>query len=108
MLFNFLEGKPVEMVQFFIIPDRTANNKKVHDLFRSLSTFYASPLERMTSRKLAGALWWDLMLTADSIQFFCTVPAAWKKEMRSQFETVWPLCSISETPLQTIIPDEIA
>ncbi|WP_438449474.1 hypothetical protein, partial [Gorillibacterium sp. sgz5001074] len=105
MRFKFMDGRPVEYVQLRLTPDRTVDNKKVHDLFRALSSFYVTPLERLQGRKAAGALWWDVMLRNDEIRFYCTVPADWKREILMQLEHAWPLASIEEMDVwQTVIP----
>jgi hypothetical protein len=104
MRFNLFSKKQIEMTQFFLTPDRSVNNKKTHDLFRSLSSFYCSPLDVIRG-KTNGVLWWDIMLSHDEIRFYCTVPTDWKREIRVQLENVWPLCSIEEVENQTFIPN---
>lgn len=104
MQFKFINRQQVEMTQFQITPDRTVDNKKVHDLFRALSTFHASYLDVIRGKKISGALWWDVMMWQDSIRFFCTLPADWKREIRLHMENTWSQCSIEEVAIQTTLP----
>jgi hypothetical protein len=93
------------MTQFAISPDRTVNNKKVHDLFRAVSSFHTSLYDVLRGRSVAGAFWWDIMLRHDDIRFYCTVPEDWKKEIRLHLENVWPLSAIEQKVIfQTEIP----
>jgi hypothetical protein len=102
---KLIDRKFVEMIQFQITPDRTADNKKVHDLFRSLSSFYASPLDVLIGKKVSGAFWWDVMIKNDNIKYYCTFPAEWKHEIILHLQNTWPLCSIEQVPFQTLIPE---
>lgn len=105
MRFKFIDRQPIEYIQYRITPDRTVDNKKVHEMFRALSSLYVSPLERLRNTKAAGELWWDIMLQEDDIRFYCTMPSAWKREFRSHLESIWPLASIEEVrTLQTVLP----
>lgn len=106
MKFNFLNGKQIQMVQLEITPDRETHNKKVHDLFRGLSTFYTAPLEKLRG-KTSGAFWWDVVLRHDSIKFYATFPYSWLREIRTMIQNTWEGCSIETvySPcLPTVIP----
>lgn len=104
MHFKFLDREPIEMTQFMITPDRTADNKHVHDLFRAVSSFYASWYDILSGKKNNGAFWWDIMMKHDEIRFFCTVPKAWEREIHMHIENTWPLSSIEEVVNHTEIP----
>lgn len=104
MRFNFMSGRPVEMIQYRVTPDRSVGNKKVHELFRALTNFYVSPLEILQGKKLSGSFWWDVMIRADDVQFYCTFPSDWRYDIKLQLENIWPLCSIEQVAKQTDMP----
>lgn len=99
-----MNGRMAQMIQFRITPDRSVANKKVHEMFRSLTNFYASPLDILQGKKLSGSFWWDVMIRNDEVQFFCTFPSEWKSDIKLQIENIWPLCSLEEVSKQTNMP----
>lgn len=102
--FRLFEGKQVEMVQYQITPDREAHNRKVHDLFRSLSTLYVSPLDQLRG-KVKGAFWWDIVITRDGIRYYATFPAEWQREVLAMMSNTWEGCSIERVEtLATAMP----
>lgn len=104
MRFNLFNGNQTEMVQFQITPDRETDNKKAHELFRGLSSFYASILD-IWQGKVPGVLWWDMMIKHDSVRFYATLPAEYKQNFKIMIQNTWEGCSIEETELKsTAIP----
>jgi hypothetical protein len=95
MRFKLLNGKQVQMVQYQITPDRATDNKKVHDMFRALSTFYTSPVDKLRG-KVSGYFWWDVMIDRDSIRFYATFPEEWKREVVSLMAQTWEGASIQQ------------
>lgn len=92
-------------VQYQITPDRSVDNRKVHDMFRAISAFYAAPLDVIRRKKTAGAFWWDIVMTAESISFYATFPTEWQRELRKQIDNTWPNCAIeSVDTFETILP----
>src|SRR5690625_1123010 len=75
-------------------------------MFRGLSSFYVSPVESLRGVKVSGLLWWDVMLSADTIAFYCTVPADWVREITSHIENTWPGASVEKTNVyETSVPE---
>jgi len=106
MIFKLLNGKQTEMIQLQVTPDREVFNKKVHDLFRGLSTFYVAPWQTLKG-KTSGALWWDVIIQKGSIKFYVTFPYEWTKEIRTLIQNTWEGCSIETVYapcLPTVIP----
>jgi hypothetical protein len=107
MRFKFIDWNRVEYVQLRITPDRTADNTKVHDMIRALSSFYAAPIDVIRGKKVGGAFWWDVMMSADAIRFYCTVPADWRREITKHVENTWPSCAVEIVPeFETLMPAE--
>lgn len=104
MRFRLFEGKQVEMVQYQVTPDRESHNRKVHDLFRSLSTIYVSPLDQLRG-KVKGAFWWDVMIHPEGISYYATFPVEWQREVLAMMTNTWGGCSIERVPdLATAMP----
>lgn len=107
MRFKLIDRQPVEYVQMQITPDRTADNTKVHDMMRALSSFYAAPIDVLRGKKVGGAFWFDVMMSAENIRFYCTVPADWRREVTKHIENTWPASAIEIVPdFGTIMPAE--
>ncbi|GIP38615.1 hypothetical protein J31TS4_18950 [Paenibacillus sp. J31TS4] len=103
MRFKLFENRQVEMVQFEITPSRETDSKRVHELFRGLSTFYQTPLDVLRG-KTPAVLWWDVMVRPDEIRFYCTVPAELKRQLKSALQNTWHQASVDEVPFQTAVP----
>lgn len=86
----------VEMMHLELFPDRSVDNKGVHNMIRAVSSFYASPLDVWRGKKEKGFIWWDIWMGREGIRFILTIPRSWKKEMLLHIENTWPLCAVEE------------
>ncbi|HDR3524370.1 hypothetical protein ACTFSJ_27695 [Bacillus cereus group sp. MYBK12-2] len=89
-----------KMITFRIIPDRTASNKRNHDFMRAIHDFDKSFLKRIDWKQKQiqerMKFFWDIVMSADDISFFCTVPAEKASFVKQQLELTWEKAAIQE------------
>lgn len=92
-----------EMVTFRIIPDRTVNNRRNHDLMRSIHDFHQDFRKRvlLKDKKIQEKMRfiWDVLLTADDVQFFCSLPKEKATFAKQQLELAWDKATIQEAQI---------
>jgi len=90
------------MVTLRITPDRTIDNRQNYKLIRALYELYVPPLGRFGFGKWfvryqpQARFWYDVILTADEIRFYVTVPKRWEEYARQKAGRCWPRASLEK------------
>jgi hypothetical protein len=92
--------KKREFVTFRIIPDRTVTNKRNHDLMRSIHDFHQGIRKRISIKQKQihdqMRFIWDIVMTAEDVSFFCSIPKEKASFAKQQLELTWEKATIQE------------
>jgi hypothetical protein len=92
--------KKLELVTFKIVPDRTVTNRRSQDLMRAVHDFSQSIMARISfkEKKIQQKMrfFWDIVMTAEDVAFFCTVPKEKATFVKQQLELTWERSSVTE------------
>lgn len=96
--------KKQQLITFQIVPDRTVTNRRAQDLMRSVHDFHESMIKRISwkEKKISerSRFFWDIVIDAEDIRFFCTVPVSRSSFIRQQLELTWERASITEEKVE--------
>ena len=102
-----------EMVTLLVIPDRTVTNKENYRLIHALHDLYRTPFGRIGCGRWfirytpKSLIWYDVLITQDSIKFYFTVPKRWETYARQKLSSCWPRASVDIVPAKELfIPTE--
>lgn len=102
-----------EMITLRVVPDRTVDNKQNFKLMRALHELYQAPLARINIGRWfirytpTARIWYDVVITKDTIKFYFTVPAKWETYARQKITGCWPRASVDRAdPSELTIPSE--
>ncbi|PUB09600.1 hypothetical protein [Paenisporosarcina sp. OV554] len=91
-----------------IIPDRTVLNNRNHDFMRSIHDFYRGYRKRLkfTEKEIEfkdpTRFFWDIVMTAGDVAFYCTVPTEKESFVRQQIELTWEHATILKEAISHI------
>lgn len=96
--------KKQEMITFKIVPDRTVSNRKTHDFMRAIHDINDALKSRILwkEKKLQqrSRFFWDIVMTKDGVDFYCTIPKSKGSFVKQQLELLWEKAAIQEDEVQ--------
>jgi len=110
----FIKIDNPKMVTLQLVPDRTVRNHHVDDLARNLHELYRNVLngvnynEGKVEYQSPDYSAFDIILSADAVKFYLTIPAEWQDFARTKLTAVWPKITIIPSGITYPQPDKIS
>jgi hypothetical protein len=86
------------MIHLHITPDNRIENKDIDSILKTVSGMYVAPLHRWNGNGFdeLDRTAWEIILSAESADFYLTAPNHWQSVINKQLSVIWPRATAKE------------